>query len=100
VFSDGGCGKDDAGIEGLNILNEAGIAAMAVSVASASIGDGMDIYQHGIISAANRIAEEVGVQHGMTVPQAIHCLTESERSREKETGRSFNHQTSRETRKA
>lgn len=74
VFNDGGRGKDDAGIEGLTLLDNGGIAALAVSVDSARIGDGMDIYANGIVSVANHTASREGVQKGMKITHAAILL--------------------------
>lgn len=74
VFSDAGGGKDNAGVAGLALLDKEGIAAMAVSAASARIGDGRDIYANGIVSTANRCAGEKGIRKGMNIPAALSVL--------------------------
>ncbi len=74
VFSDAGRGKENAGIEGLNLLDNAGIAALAVAVESARIGDGMDTYENGVVSAINQCAKNCGVVTGMTVIHAVNNL--------------------------
>jgi len=65
VVSDGGRGRDNAGIRGLDLLDAEGIPAAAVAVHSAAIGDGRGLYEHGIISAVNRTAAALGAAIGM-----------------------------------
>ncbi len=73
-FSDAGKGKEDAGIGGLSLLDDNNIIALAVSVASARIGDAMDIYRNGIITATNRTAQAEGLANSMKVTEAIDKL--------------------------
>ena len=65
IFNDAGIGKDDAGVGGLEALATIGMAAAAVSHASARIGDGADMLARGVISRANAFAKKVGVLAGM-----------------------------------
>jgi hypothetical protein len=74
VFSDAGKGKDGAGISGLEMLDEHGIAALAVGVDSARIGDGQDIAENGLVSALNGAARSLGVKLSMTVMEAVATL--------------------------
>ncbi|WP_133116365.1 hypothetical protein [Amycolatopsis antarctica] len=74
ISSDGGVGRDDSGINGLAILGEAGIAAAAVSVASARIGEGNSTYQDGVISFVNEIARERGVRAGDPARSAAKAM--------------------------
>jgi hypothetical protein len=74
VFSDAGKGKDGAGISGLEMLDEHGIAALAVGVDSARIGDGQDIAENGLVSALNGAARSLGVKPSMTVMEAVATL--------------------------
>jgi hypothetical protein len=62
VCSDAGIGKDAAGVAGLEMIDRAGIMGIAVSHESARIGDGRDIWDHGIISFANRTALAAGIR--------------------------------------
>ena len=57
---------DGAGIAGLAILNQHGIAAFAVSHQSARIGDAASTETSGQVSAANAIAAATGVVAGQT----------------------------------
>jgi hypothetical protein len=65
IFNDAGIGKDEAGVAGLAWLETIGLAAAAVSHASACIGDGKDMLARGIVSRVNRPAQNVGVAPGM-----------------------------------
>ena len=71
VFNDAGIGKDSAGIAGLDMLEAAGIAAVAVRHDSARIGDARDTLENGVIGAVNAPARVAGVQAGMMVPEAL-----------------------------
>jgi hypothetical protein len=44
---------------------------VAVSHDTARIGDAQDVYENGIISAANELATEIGAEPGMTVADFI-----------------------------
>lgn len=78
ITSDGGGGRDGAGIRGLTMLDKEGIPGAAVSVHSAAIGDGLGIYERGIISAVNETAKELGVRTGMRARDAALKLVASE----------------------
>jgi len=71
VFNDAGLGKDQAGIASFGILSAGGLPAVAVSHDTARIGDAQDVYENGIISAANELATEIGAEPGMTVADFI-----------------------------
>lgn len=74
ICSDGGRGKDDSGISGLPMMDRYGIPAAAVDVATAVIGDGVDTYENGIISAANEAAQAAGVRVGQPAREAAACI--------------------------
>lgn len=67
IFHDAGLGKDEAGVAGLALLEEAGVAAAAVSHASARIGDANDVLARGVVSRRNGPAARCGVLPGQ------HC---------------------------
>ncbi|MBI3890306.1 MAG: hypothetical protein HY303_02100 [Candidatus Wallbacteria bacterium] len=75
VFNDAGLGKDGAGVQGVHWLAEKGIAAAAVSHHSARIGDGLDCWENGRLSTANRLAAAQGLHPGLTVREAVALLT-------------------------
>ena len=56
VFNDAAVGKEEAGIAGLRLVEQYGIAAAAVDYRSARIGDGEDSRASGVISFINRWA--------------------------------------------
>lgn len=74
ICSDGGKGKDNSGISGLPIMDRYGIPAAAVDVATAVIGDGVDTYENGVISAANAAAQAAGVRVGQPAREAAACI--------------------------
>jgi hypothetical protein len=64
VFSDAGIGIDGAGISRLPALDARGIAGLAVSAASARIGDAMSVYETGVVSHLNATAQRLGARAG------------------------------------
>ena len=64
VFNDAGIGKDQAGIAALALLQAHGMAAVAVSHASARIGEARSTWQDGVISACNAAAAALGARTG------------------------------------
>jgi hypothetical protein len=63
-FNDAGFGMEHAGVAGLAVLEEAGIAAATVSTMSARIGDGRSTLIDGFISEANELARRLGAREG------------------------------------
>ncbi|WP_108666158.1 hypothetical protein [Euzebya rosea] len=74
IGHDGGIGKDAAGIQGLYYLEALGIPAVAADGASAELGNGQDLYDEGIVSRVNILAEQCGVTRGMPVAEAARLL--------------------------
>ena len=74
VCSDGGRGRNDSGMAGLDITNAEGIAGATVDATLARMGDGMSTYVDGVISAANGLARECGVRFGMQAREAAVLL--------------------------
>ena len=74
ILHDAGRGKADCGIAGLRIFEVFGIPAAAVDCASARIGDGGDVYAHGLISACNDGARRAGVELGMPAREAMRLM--------------------------
>lgn len=64
VFNDAGVGKDQAGIAGLGALQQQGLAALAVSHASARIGQASSTLQDGVVSHTNEAAKALGFVSG------------------------------------
>jgi len=74
VLSDAGVGREQAGIAGLQILDEHGIPAASISHRSARIGDGADCRARGVISFRNAGARRLHVDAGDAVDQALRKL--------------------------
>ena len=74
VLHDAGVGREDAGIAGLGLLAGLGIPAATVDHASARIGDGAALFEHGVISYVNGPAEALGCRPGMTTAEAVDRL--------------------------
>jgi hypothetical protein len=73
-FNDAGVGKNNAGIQGLEMLDRENIIAIAVSHVSAEIANAADTYAHGIVSHANRLAAQAGIRIGSPVADAVTIL--------------------------
>ena len=69
-FNDAGVGKDEAGIAGLQMLQDKGVPAGAVSHETAQIGDGKDTWEFGVVSSLNDAAREAGFQIGEKIRDA------------------------------
>jgi hypothetical protein len=74
IFNDAGVGRDQAGIAGLDYLEEFGIAAAAVGHGSARIGDGADMMARGLVTHANASARELGCRAGTACRDAAVLL--------------------------
>lgn len=74
AFNDAGIGKEDAGIAGLELLENHGIAAVAVSHDSARIGDAADTLASGVITCVNREALALGFYVGEPLVNTIGRL--------------------------
>ena len=78
ILNDAGKGKDNAGIQGLFVLEKAGIPAATVSAMSARIGDGLSSYEEGEISFVNGAARKLGIAPGMKANEAARRMLERE----------------------
>ena len=74
ICSDGGKGREDAGVAGLAIVEREGLAGATVDARTARMGDGLSSYRDGIISAANTLAQAAGVRVGMPAAHAASLL--------------------------
>jgi len=74
VFNDAGVGRDAAGIAGLALLEQDGLAGCAVSHDSACIGQAMSTWKDGVVSHANGCALAMGVRPGVSIRQAAAVL--------------------------
>jgi hypothetical protein len=73
IANDAGVGLDDAGVAGLDLLQEAGVPAAAVDHRSAAIGDAAATLE-GRLSRVNALAAERGCQPGMDARTAADLL--------------------------
>jgi len=74
VGHDACVGKDGAGIAGLWYLEALGIPAATADGMTAEMGNGRDLYEHGVVSHLNYPAERCGVQVGMPVREAARLM--------------------------
>ncbi|MFJ8816480.1 3-keto-5-aminohexanoate cleavage protein [Amycolatopsis thermoflava] len=78
VANDAGFGKNDAGIAGLKEIDAAGIAGIAVGHDTARIGDGTDVWEHGVITFVNDTAHRQGYRVGASLRDDIVRNTRGE----------------------
>ena len=71
-------GKDGAGIAGLWYYEALGVPAAAADVMTAEMGNGADLYDHGIVSRVNDAAQALGIAPGMAVHDAARCMLTGE----------------------
>lgn len=74
ILCDGGIGREQAGVAGLELLQGLGVPAAAFSIRTARIGDGQDALARGVLSFANAHAAEIGLKAGMTCRAALDLL--------------------------
>ena len=74
ICSDGGKGREDAGVAGIYLVEAEGLAGATVDARRARMGDGRSSYQDGTISAVNALAARAGVCVGMPAAQAAALL--------------------------
>ena len=73
-FNDAGGGKENAGRAALPYLQALGIAAGTVAHDTAMIGDALETFQSGIISAVNEQARAAGYIIGQPLRETIRGL--------------------------
>ena len=74
AFNDAGVGRDQAGIAGLALLQDDGLAACAVAHDSARIGDARSSHDDGIISHVNAHAAALGLRPGQRLRDAVDLI--------------------------
>jgi len=79
ICSDGGMGRDQSGVVGMHLAAEHGIPGATVDARTARMGDGLSSYYDGVISAANVLAEKIGVRKGMPAAEAARLLADADR---------------------
>lgn len=75
ILNDAGIGREMAGVAGLDLLEDLGVAAAAVSHRSARIGDGADGPSRGVLSTINAMARGLGLVEGMACAEALKILS-------------------------
>lgn len=73
-------GPAGAAVAGLWYLEALNIPAAAADVMTVRLGDGVDLYENGVISMMNRPAADCGVRAQMSVRQAAQLLLDNEPS--------------------
>ena len=76
IMNDAGIGKDNAGIVGLEFLDQIGMAAATADAQTCHIGDGDHMLAHGVISHVNRAAAGARLRAGPERPglRGTHAL--------------------------
>ncbi len=75
---DCGVGPEGASIAGLWYLEALDIPAVVVDVETVHLGDGVDVYERGVVSYLNQPAADCGVMTGMAAAQACSRLLEAD----------------------
>lgn len=76
IFNDGGLARDRSGVSGLPALDAIGVAAVAVGVMTARIGDPASTWDDGIVSVVNETARRAGVAPGQPAREAALLILE------------------------
>lgn len=74
LMSDGGMGKNRAGVAAMETLNAEGLPGLSVSALTARMGDGRSTYFDGVVSEANALARAKGVEIGQSAIEAADRL--------------------------
>lgn len=74
ICSDGGMSKNRAGVAGLEIVADHGLAGGSFDAWTAPVGDAFRAYDEGLVSACNAPARLRGVEVGMAVKDAAMAL--------------------------
>jgi len=69
-------GPEGSAIAGLWYLEALGVTAAVADVMTAHLGDGVHLYENGVISFFNQLAADCGVEAGMPVREAARLLLE------------------------
>jgi len=74
VAHEAGIGRDRAGISGLPLADRLGVPAAAVATDSARLGDGLSVWDDGVVSHANEHATALGVSPGARAADAARAM--------------------------
>ncbi|MDE0603704.1 MAG: hypothetical protein OXI18_04800 [bacterium] len=78
IGMDCGVGPEGSAIAGLWYLEALGIPAAVADVMTAHLGDGVHLYEHGVVSFVNQLALDCGVTAGMAVRDAAAVLLDND----------------------
>ncbi len=78
IGMDCGIGPEGSAIAGLWYLEALGIPAAVADVMTAHLGDGVHLYEHGVVSFVNQLALDCGVTAGMSVRDAAAALLDND----------------------
>lgn len=78
VSIDCGVGPQGAAIAGLWYLEALNVPAVTADVMTVHLGDGVDLYERGLVSFCNRPAADCGVRQGMSTREAAHLMLEQD----------------------
>ncbi len=74
IMNDAGIGKDNAGICGLDYLDQINLAAATADAQTCHIGDGDHMLEHGVIGHVNRAAAALGCRPGQSVRDCAELM--------------------------
>jgi len=74
IMNDAGIGKDNAGIVGLDYLDQINLAAASADARTCHIGDGDHMLEHGIVSGVNAAAAVLGCTPGQSVRDCAELM--------------------------
>lgn len=78
---DGGVGPEGANIAGLWYFEALNVPAAAIDVSTVILGNGVDVYENGIVSFCNRPAQDCGVRRGMSAREAARLMLDHDPGR-------------------
>ncbi len=78
IGMDCGVGPEGSAIAGLWYLEALGIPAAVADVMTAHLGNGVHLYEHGVVSFVNQLALDCGVGAGMAVRDAAAALLDND----------------------
>ncbi len=78
IGMDCGIGPEGSAIAGLWYLEALGIPAAVADVMTAHLGDGVHLYENGLVSFCNQPAADCGVRPGMSVRVAAEAMLEND----------------------
>jgi len=74
IMNDAGIGRDNAGIVGLDYLDQINLAAATADARTCHIGDGDHMLEHGVISRVNAAAAALGCTPGQSVRDCAELM--------------------------